>query len=371
MTFLGVVGIVDPPRAGVAAAIAECHAAGIHVAMVTGDHALTARAVGAEIGLLEGKEVVTGAQLERMSDEDLYEMVEDIRIYARVDPEHKLRIVDALKRRGHVVAMTGDGVNDAPALKKADIGVAMGRVGTDVSREAADMVLADDDFSTIVTAVREGRVVFDNLRKFILFLLSCNMSEVLIVFTTTFLAPEPALRPLQLLWINLVTDGLPALALGVDPPSGAVMERGPRCADEGILTPRNQANVVWQGAAITLAGLAMWVYAEFIMPNHSPERAQTMLFTAMVLAQLLHAFSFRSATRTVFSLNSLKNRWLVYALVGSMTLQALAIYVPPLQKVFNTVPLTGFDWLMVLMAALVPTILIDVVKVVRARRTGS
>ena len=281
--------------------------------MVTGDHALTARAVGAEIGLLEGKEVVTGAQLERMTDDELYETVEDIRIYARVDPEHKLRIVDALKRRGHIVAMTGDGVNDAPALKKADIGVAMGRVGTDVSREAADMVLADDNFATIVTAVREGRVVFDNLRKFILFLLSCNMSEVLIVFTTTFLAPEPALRPLQLLWINLITDGLPALALGVDPPSTGVMERGPRSADEGILTPRNQAGIVWQGVAITLAGLAMWFYAEYFMPDHSPARAQTMLFTAMVLAQLLHAFSFRSATRTVFSLNSLKNRWLVYA----------------------------------------------------------
>jgi P-type Ca2+ transporter type 2C len=370
MTFIGVVGIVDPPRAEVAAAIAECHGAGIHVAMVTGDHALTARAVGAEIGLLEGKAVVTGAQLERMTDEELYETVEDIRIYARVDPEHKLRIVDALKRRGHVVAMTGDGVNDAPALKKADIGVAMGRVGTDVSREAADMVLADDDFATIVTAVREGRVVFDNLRKFILFLLSCNMSEVLIVFITTFLAPEPALRPLQLLWINLITDGLPALALGVDPPSSGVMERGPRAADEGILTPRNQANVVWQGAAITLAGLAMWIYAEFLMPNHSPGRAQTMLFTAMVLAQLLHAFSFRSATRTVFSLNSLKNRWLVYALLGSMTLQALAIYLPPLQKVFNTVPLSAFDWLMVLFAALVPTLLIDMVKVLRGRRTS-
>ena len=370
MTFLGVVGIVDPPRAEVAAAITECHSAGISVAMVTGDHALTARAVGAEIGLLECKEVVTGAQLERMTDDELYETVEDIRIYARVDPEHKLRIVDALKRRGHIVAMTGDGVNDAPALKKADIGVAMGRVGTDVSREAADMVLADDDFATIVTAVREGRVVFDNLRKFILFLLSCNMSEVLIVFTTTFLAPEPALRPLQLLWINLITDGLPALALGVDPPSSGVMERGPRSADEGILTPRNQANVVWQGAAITLAGLAMWVYAEFLMPNHSPERAQTMLFTAMVLAQLLHAFSFRSATRTVFSLNSLKNRWLVYALLGSMTLQVLAIYLPPLQKVFNTVPLGAFDWLTVLLAALVPTVLIDIVKVLRGRRAS-
>jgi P-type Ca2+ transporter type 2C len=367
MTFLGILALVDPPRPEVPAAIEECHAAGIQVAMVTGDHALTARAVGAEIGLLEGREVVTGAQLERMSDEELTERVEDIRIYARVDPEHKLRIVDALKRRGHIVAMTGDGVNDAPALKKADIGVAMGRIGTDVSREAADMVLADDDFATIVVAVREGRSVFDNLRKFILFLLSCNISEVLIVFLTTFIAPAPALRPLQLLWINLVTDGLPALALGVDPPSRGVMERGPRSADEGILTPKTQRSVIWQGALITLGGLAMFVYAEWFMPGHSAARAQTMLFTTMVLAQLLHAFSFRSATRSVFSPNSLKNRWLVGALVGSMTLQALAIYVPLLQKVFNTVALTAGDWLAVLLAALLPTIVIDVVKVTRAR----
>jgi Ca2+-transporting ATPase len=367
MTFLGVVGMVDPPRAEVPAAIEECHSAGINVAMVTGDHALTARAVGAEIGLLEGKEVVTGAQLERMTDEELAERVEDIRIYARVDPEHKLRIVDALKRRGHVVAMTGDGVNDAPALKKADIGVAMGRIGTDVSREAADIVLADDDFATIVTAVREGRVVFDNLRKFILFLLSCNISEVLIVFSTTFFAPEPALRPLQLLWINLVTDGLPALALGVDPPSRHIMERGPRSADEGILTRRTQAQVVWQGILITLGGLAMYAYADWYMPGHGPAKAQTMLFTVMVLAQLLHAFSFRSATRSVFTLNSLKNRWLVMALFGSMALQALAIYLPPLQKVFDTVSLTASDWLVVLLAALLPTVLIDIVKVLSAR----
>jgi len=174
-------------------------------------HALTARAIGAEIGLLDGERVLTGVELERMTDDELFEAVEDTRIYARVDPEHKLRIVDALKRRGHTVAMTGDGVNDAPALKRADIGVAMGKVGTDVSREAADMVLADDNFATIVEAIRQGRAVYDNLKKFILFLLSCNVSEVLIIFVTTFFAERPALLPLQILWINLVTDGFPAL----------------------------------------------------------------------------------------------------------------------------------------------------------------
>jgi Ca2+-transporting ATPase len=217
LVYVGIMGLLDPPRAEVAAAIAECHAAGISVAMVTGDHALTAQAIGAEIGLLEGHRVLTGAGIATMTDDELADAVEDVRIYARVDPEHKLRIVDALKRRGHVVAMTGDGVNDAPALKRADIGVAMGMIGTDVSREAADMVLADDNFATIVEAVRQGRVVFDNLRKSILFLLSCNISEVAIVFSAALLFAAPALLPLQLLWINLVTDGLPALALGVDP----------------------------------------------------------------------------------------------------------------------------------------------------------
>ncbi|MHB1340693.1 MAG: calcium-translocating P-type ATPase, PMCA-type [Coriobacteriia bacterium] len=370
MVYVGILGLVDPPRVEVAEAIDICHKAGISVAMVTGDHALTARAIGAEIGLLEGKQVLTGVELERMTDEELFDAVEDTRIYARVDPEHKLRIVDALKRRGHIVAMTGDGVNDAPALKKADIGVAMGRVGTDVSREAADMVLADDNFATIVEAVRQGRAVYDNLKKFILFLLSCNVSEVLIIFITTFFADTPALLPLQILWINLVTDGFPALALGVDPASPRVMERKPREAKESVLAPRRQAQVLWQGALITTAGLIMYVWADFFMPGHSPERAQTMLFAAMVLTQLIHAFSFRSETRTLFSAYTFRNKWLNIAFLGSMSLQMLVIYAPPLQKVFSTQPLSGTDWLAVIAAALVPTVLIDITKRVVARKAA-
>lgn len=362
LTYVGVMGLVDPPRVEVTEAIDLCHKAGIHVAMVTGDHALTAQAIGAEIGLLEGKRVVTGRELEAMSDDDLYDAVEDVRIYARVNPEHKLRIVDALKRRGHIVAMTGDGVNDAPALKKADIGVAMGKVGTDVSREAADMVLADDNFATIVDAVSLGRSVYDNLKKFILFLLSCNVSEVLIIFITTFFADKPALLPLQILWINLVTDGFPALALGVDPASPRVMDRKPRDAKESILAKKRQTQVLWQGAFITLAGLIMYVWADFYMPGHSAERAQTMLFTAMVLAQLVHAFSFRSETRTIFSAYSLRNKWLNLSLVGSMALQLCVIYLPPLQQVFKTQALSLSDWGAIVAAALVPTILIDIVK---------
>jgi len=369
MVYVGIMGLLDPPRAEVTAAIAECHRAGIHVAMVTGDHALTARAVGTEIGLLEGRRVVTGSEIEAMSDDELYEIAEDVRIYARVDPEHKLRIVDALKRRGHIVAMTGDGVNDAPALKKADIGVAMGRIGTDVSREAADMVLADDNFATIVEAIRQGRAVYDNLRKFILFLLSCNMSEVLIVFTTALIAPNPALLPLQLLWINLVTDGLPALALGIDPGSPRVMDRPPRGADESILTGRRQIQVLVQGGAIALGALAMYFAVDSgLLKVDGAEHAQTMLFTTIVLAQLLHAFNFRSETRSVFRLETLKNKWLVAAVLGSLSLHSLVIYVPALQKVFKTQPLGIEDWIAVVVAALVPLVLIDAFKVISARR---
>lgn len=368
MTYVGIMGLLDPPRAEVTAAIAECHKAGIQVAMVTGDHALTARAIGAEIGLLEGKRVLTGAEIQAMSDSELYDAAEDTRIYARVDPEHKLRIVDALKRRGHIVAMTGDGVNDAPALKKADIGIAMGRIGTDVSREAADMVLADDNFATIVEAVRQGRIVFDNLRKFILFLLSCNISEVAIVFTTALLSPTPALLPLQLLWINLVTDGLPALALGVDPGSPRVMERSPRSSGESILTPRRRVQIVVQGLLITLGALSMYLAVKFnLVTVDGAAHAPTMLFTTIVLSQLLHAFNFRSETRTVFRLETLRNRWLVAAFFGSMTLQMLVIYTPALQTVFQTQALGVHDWIAVLIASSLPLIAIDLVKVVGAK----
>ncbi|MDI6843172.1 MAG: calcium-translocating P-type ATPase, PMCA-type [Anaerosomatales bacterium] len=367
LVYVGIVGLVDPPRPEAAEAIATCRRAGIQVAMVTGDHALTARAIARQVGLDAEAGVLTGAELERMTDEELAEAVVRTRVFARVDPAHKLRIVDALKRHGHIVAMTGDGVNDAPALKRADIGVAMGRVGTDVSREAADMVLADDNFATIVEAVRMGRAVYDNLKKFILFLLSCNVSEVLIIFVTTFFADRPALLPLQILWINLITDGFPALALGVDPASPRVMERPPRDASESVLARKRQAQVLWQGALITVAGLIMYVWADLFMPGHSFERAQTMLFSAMVLAQLAHAFSFRSETRSIFSAYTLKNRWLNAAFAGSLVLQLAVVYLPPLQHVFKTQPLSLSDWLAVVAAALVPTVLVDVVKRTSAR----
>lgn len=366
LTFVGIMGLVDPARQEVPDAVAQCHRAGIHVAMVTGDHALTARAIAKQVGILDTDRVVTGAELAAMTDEELSAQVRDIRVYARVNPEHKLRIVDALRSHGEVVAMTGDGVNDAPALKRADIGVAMGMVGTDVSREAADMVLSDDNFATIVEAVRQGRAVFDNLRKVILFLLSCNMSEVLIVAITALFSPQAALLPLQVLWINLVTDGLPALALGVDPADRGLMERVPRATDESILTRNRQLQIVWQGLVMTAAALVLGYVVAPALGATQPE-SRTMLFCALVLTQLLHAFNFRSDTGSVFSPHSLRNKWLVLALLGSMTLQVAVVYLPGAERLFQTVPLDSADWVAIVLTALSAIAVIDITKLLVAR----
>ncbi len=384
LTYVGILGLVDPPRAEVPAAIAECRRAGISVAMITGDHALTARAIARDVGLLADSSstqpatsprveasspprVITGAELEAMSDDDLTAVARETRVYARVDPEHKLRIVQALKRLGEVVAMTGDGVNDAPALKRADIGVAMGRVGTDVARDASDLVLADDNFATIVHAVEFGRTVYDNLRKVILFLLSCNISEVLVVFTTALISPVATLLPLQLLWINLVTDGLPALALGVDPSEPGVMSRPPRNAAESILSAGRLAQLAWQGLVMTLAALGLYYLVAPAIPGTTPAAARTMLFTALVLTQLLHAFDFRSADSSVWRVRSLDNRWLVLSLVGSMSLQATIIYVPVLSAIFKTAPLSATQWAAVLAAGLLAIVVMDASKLARRR----
>ena len=365
LTWLGLLGLVDPPRPEVHQAIAQCHGAGIRVAMVTGDQALTARAIAADVGLLGQGRVVEGRELAAMSDAELSAQVDGISVFARVDPEHKLRIVDALKARGHVVAMTGDGVNDAPALKRADIGVAMGRVGTDVARQAADMVLADDDFATIVAAVAQGRVVFDNLRKVILFLLSCNISEVLVVFVTALVTPAAALLPLQLLWLNLITDGLPALALGVDPAEPGVMARRPRKLHESILTGRVQLGILGQGVVMTAACLSLFYLVAPRLPGTNPGVERTMLFCALVLTQLLHAFDFRSATATVWRPSSLRNRWLVLGTVGSLALQGLVVYWPAAQAVFRTAPLSAVHWLAVAGTAVAAVAVMDAAKLLR------
>ncbi|MBK5211497.1 MAG: calcium-translocating P-type ATPase, PMCA-type [Coriobacteriia bacterium] len=367
LTYLGIIGLQDPARPEVPASIALAHSAGIKVAMVTGDHALTARAIAEEIGILdEGGTVVSGPEIEGMSDEELRNRVENIRVYARVNPEHKLRIVDALKNRGHIVAMTGDGVNDAPALKRADIGIAMGMVGTDVTREAADMVLADDNFATIVEAVEEGRSVFDNLKKVILFLLSCNISEVVIISLTSFFSPSAALLPLQILWINLITDGLPALALGVDPAEKGIMGRKPRNAAEPILTGARWFQIAWQGFILSIFPLILgYVIAPRLGASDAASR--TMLFTTLVLSQLLHTMTFRSESNTIFSIESLKNKWLLGAITGSIIFQLLLIYAPGTEKLFRVVPLNAADWIAVVGVTLMSIFVIDVSKVIGAR----
>ncbi len=362
LTYVGIIGLVDPPRPEASAAVDVCHRAGIEVAMITGDHALTAKAIAEQVGLIDCQRVVTGPELDAMTDDELREAVREIRVYARVSPEHKLRIVDALKSHREVVAMTGDGVNDAPALKRADIGVAMGLVGTDVARESADMVLMDDDFSTIVEAVREGRIIFENLRKVIGFLLSCNMSEVLIVFITALASPAPVLLPLQILWINLVTDGPPALALGADKGSAAIMERPPRRPDESIITPSRQIEVVLQGGLMTVAGLFVFLGAGRLFPVDGASHVSTMLFTAMVLVQKAHAFSYLSDSHTVFSRETLRNRWLNAAFVVTLGLQMAVVYWGPAQRLFGTVALGARDWAALTVSVLVSVALIDTGK---------
>ena len=364
LVFLGLVGMIDPPRAEAREAVARARGAGIRPLMITGDHPRTAVVIARELGISDDGRVVTGAELERMDDEALRQAVDATAVYARVNPAHKLRLVQALQHGGAIVAMTGDGVNDAPALKMADIGVAMGITGTDVSKEAADLVLADDNFATLVAAVEEGRAVFANIRRFLRFLLSSNIGEVLTMFFGVLLAHRlglPAkegavvlpLLATQLLWINLVTDGAPALALGVDPPDEDLMIRSARPAGERTITPR-----MWRG--IGLVGLAMAAGTLFVLDAALPggmvegngdlPYAQTMAFTTLMLFQLFNVLNARSDERSAFS-RLFTNRWLWASLVLSLALQGIVLEVPALQRAFGTVSLGVGDWLRCLAVA--------------------
>ncbi len=337
LTFLGIIGMSDPPRDEVKIAVETCKQAGIKVAMITGDHKLTAENIGRRIGLLDDGKALTGPELDKISDETLAQEIEKIQVYARVSPLQKVKIVKALKQRNYIVAMTGDGVNDAPALKLADIGVAMGITGTDVAKEASDMVLADDNFATIVAAAKEGRKIFDNLKKFVLFLISCNISEV---FTILFsmLMNLPVLYPIQILWINLVTDGLPALALGIDPAEANLMARPPRNPKQGILTGRNMLIILFQGLIMTFAALSALLIANFVF-KADESQVRTVVFGTLVLMQLLHSFNFRVGRRFYFSKSLFANKYLVGAFLLSLILQLLVIFLPPLNSIFKTSPL--------------------------------
>ncbi len=359
LVFAGLIGMIDPPRAEAKAAVARAQAAGIRPIMITGDHPATAAVIAAELGIASDRRAVRGAELEKMSDEALRRTVQEVSVYARVNPEHKLRIVRALQADGAIVAMTGDGVNDAPALKTADIGVAMGITGTDVSKEAADIVLADDNFASIVAAVEEGRAVFSNIRKFLRYLLSSNIGEVLTMFFGVLLADLIGLKPTgagvalplvatQILWINLVTDGAPALALGIDPAHPAAMRRQPRPRGEGVITGRMWAGIVYVGAIMavgTLAILDASLPGGLIEGSGDMRYAQTMAFTTLVLFSLFTVFNARSDERSAFA-DLFTNAWLWGAVLLSLVLQAAVLYVPFLQRAFSTVPLGAGDWLL-------------------------
>ncbi|MBN1504751.1 MAG: cation-translocating P-type ATPase [Candidatus Eisenbacteria bacterium] len=358
LIFLGLIGMIDPPREEAKDAVARANNAGIRSIMITGDHPRTAAVIARELGMTEDERAVTGTELEKLSDEGLRRTVEEVSVYARVNPEHKLRIVKALHRSGEVVAMTGDGVNDAPALKTADIGVAMGITGTDVSKEAADMVLADDNFATIVAAVEEGRAIFSNIRKFLCYLLSSNIGEVLTMFLGILLADILGLRPeargvvlpllaTQILWVNLVTDGAPALALGVDPPDVRQMTRPPRPRKERVITRGMWGCIFYVGfivAAGTLFVLDASLPGGLIQSSGDMRHAQTMAFTTLVLFSLVTVFNARSNERSAF-VGLFSNSWLWGAVLLSLLLQVAVVYVPFLQRAFSTVGLSFRDWL--------------------------
>jgi Ca2+-transporting ATPase len=358
LIFVGLAGMIDPPRREVRDAIATCRQAGIKTVMITGDHRLTAEAIASQLGILpRGGRSLDGRQLEAMSDKQLDRIVEDTYVYARVAPEHKLRIVKALQRRGHVVAMTGDGVNDAPAIKAADIGIAMGQTGTDVAKEASSLVLADDNFATIVAAVEEGRGIYENIRKFIRYLLASNVGEILTMLLAMVFALPLPLVPIQILWVNLVTDGLPAMALGVDPPEKDLMRQPPRGAKESIFARRLGWKILSRGVLIGLCTIGAFVLT--LRSAGDLARAQTVAFTTLVMAQLIHVFDCRSS-RSIFHRNLLENRWLVLAVLSSLALMIPVLYVEPLQAIFKTVPLDFRDWSLVFVAAGIPTFVMGI-----------
>ncbi len=359
MTFLGLAGMIDPPRPEAKSAIAVCEQAGIRAVMITGDHPVTAQAVARELGLLKTGRVVTGAELEAMTDEQFQREVETIEVYARVSPAHKLRVVTALQANGHIVAMTGDGVNDAPSLKKADIGIAMGITGTDVTKEAAAMMLTDDNFASIVAAVEEGRGVFDNIKKYLMYLLSSNIGEIGLMAGSALMGLPLPLTAVQILYVNLATDGLPALALAVDPPEEGLMKRNPRNPRTGIFTRPVVSLMVAGGIWSTIINLGLFSWA--MNSGRSQAEAMTMTFVSLVLIQFFKAYNFRSDRNSVFH-KPFANKWLNTAIMWEIGLLLLIVYLPALHEPFNTFSLPLVDWLIVLALSLTILPVLELVK---------
>ncbi|MFN4189761.1 MAG: cation-translocating P-type ATPase, partial [Pseudothermotoga sp.] len=364
MTFLGLMGMIDPPRPEVKEALEKCQTAGIRVIMITGDHKVTAQTIASELNILDRDDMVlTGSDLIEMDIDQLVKVVEKVRVYARVSPSDKLKIVEALKKQGKIVAMTGDGVNDAPALKKSDIGVAMGITGTDVSKDASDMVLTDDNFASIVAAIEEGRKIFDNIRKVVYYLLSCNISEVATIFISILLRLPLPLIPVQILWMNLVTDGLPALALGVEPPEPDIMKRPPRDPKEGIMSRDVLTNIFIGGLILSL--LTLFVYGWALIEQDQIELLRTMVFFTLCTGQLIHAFNSKSLRFSLFKVGIKNNPKLIIACLASFAMLIAIIYTPGLQDVFGTTNLTGKQFVVSLIAALIMLPLYELVKFIK------
>jgi Ca2+-transporting ATPase len=362
LTFAGLVGMIDPPREEAKVAVQRCKGAGILPVMITGDHPATAAAIAGELGF-DGREVTTGLDLDELSDDALAARAEQIGVYARVSAEHKERVVRALKRRGHVVAMTGDGVNDAPAVSAADIGIAMGVTGTDVTKAASDMVLTDDNFASIVNAVEEGRGIFDNIQRVVLYLLSCNAGEVMLMFTAALLGWPVPLLPIQLLWINLITDGLPALTLGMEPPEREIMSRPPRPPREPVITRARGWKIASYGALFAISMGLGFGYLR-LHEGTSVETARTATFFIACFGQMLFALGCRNEELTYPQIGLFSNRALLGAIVVSGALQVCTVAIPAVRGIFGTVPLAVEQWALVIMLSLLPITVIEVTKLV-------
>ena len=365
MVFVGLTGMIDPPRPEAKAAVEECHNSGIDVFMITGDYFETALAIAKELGIAENEDqAMQGSDLNNKSEEEIREIVKTKRIFARVSPQNKVQLVNALQANGEVVAMTGDGVNDAPAIKNADIGISMGITGTDVAKDTADMILVDDNFATIVNAVEEGRVIFSNIKKFVNFLLSCNIAEVAIVFLSILFGLPSPLTPIQLLWLNLVTDAFPALALGVEPAEADIMERKPRDPDAAITSGETGKAIIYQSLAITISVLLAYVIGlKYIFPNNI-EGAHTMVFATLITSELLRAFSVRSEKYTLKELGWFSNKNLVKANLLSFALLLIVMYIPILRKLFE-LEFISWQWWIILLLSFLPLVIGEIRKRIR------
>jgi Ca2+-transporting ATPase len=372
LIFVGLMGMIDPARVEAFEAIKTCKEAGIKPIMITGDHRDTAVAIARDLGLIdENSGVLTGSELDNISDEELYKRVDNTSVYARVSPDHKVRIVEMLRSKKHIAAMTGDGVNDAMALKKADIGVSMGITGTDVAKGTADIILMDDNFATIVSAVEEGRIIYSNIRKFVFFLLSCNVGEILIVFVSILMNLPVPLIPIQLLWLNLVTDSFPALALGTEKGDPDIMKQKPRDASEPIINKSMIAGVVVQSLALLGAVLTAYIWALNKYAgglNNITEdgllMARTIAFTTLISAELIRAYSSRSERFSIIKLGIFSNKTLVWASLFSFSLMLAVIYIPFLQPIFKTYAISANDWLVVASLCAIPLLAGEINKLV-------